>query len=109
MNQKIEKFRKTTKMYLVVQIALLVLFQIMMVIFITKSFPNVKWWIGIAFGVVGIYVFGWGIFSCVMILKKVKDTNFDDKIIKHLNIITWISLNRSMWYLAYKLKKIKQG
>ncbi len=108
MNEKIEKFRKTTKIYLGVEIFLLILFQIMMVVFITKSFPNVKWWIGIIFGVMGVYCFGWGIFSCVMLLKKVKDENFDKKIINQLNIITWISLNRSMWYLALRLKKIKQ-
>ncbi|CAM9127988.1 hypothetical protein [Mycoplasma todarodis] len=109
MSEQITNFRNLTKIFLGVEIFLLILFQVMMIVFITKVFPGVKVWIGIAIGVVGVYVFGWGIFTCSMLLRKVKDENFDRKIIKHVNIIVWISLNRSMWYLALKLKKIKQG
>ncbi len=103
------KFWDKTLLYETVEIFLLILFQVMMVVFIVRVFPTIKLWIGIAIGVVGIYVFGWGIFTCTMILRKVKDENFDRKIIKHINIIVWISLNRTMWYLTLKLKKIKQG
>ncbi len=110
MYTNIQKFKKITKGYLAGDIIMLIICQILMIVFISKPYPFNKWWIGIIIGVVGIYVFSWGILSYVITLKKVKDNNFDKKIIKVSNILAWVSLiNLKLHYSVYKLKRIKQG
>ncbi len=76
---------------------------------ITKPFPFNKWWVGIIIGVVGIYVFSWGILSYVITLKKINNNNCDQKIIKVLNILAWVSLiNLKLHYSVYKVKRINK-
>ncbi|MCP4336825.1 MAG: hypothetical protein GY679_03185 [Mycoplasma sp.] len=107
MNENIKSIRNTAKVILAIQASCLIIFELIMILMLTKVINTKIWWISIVLGILGVYIFGMGVFACVLVLTKVKNENFDKKIIKTISTILWLTLNRSLTWLVWKLKKEK--